>query len=632
MTRSNRGAQISGLLVGLWVLSTWATWGNDHGATPETATLLEVGGAPVVGSIGAPSDVDFFRIDLVGNASVDVRTSGRTDTRGQMLDGFGAWIASDDDSGARDNFQFVADLEPGIYYVQVSGSIGDYSVAAQLADARDHGDTAATATLLKLYNETDLARVTPNALLATASRIWPSTADVDVFRLDVARDAANVTVRTAGTTDTHGRVLDGAQNELASNDADGGFQIEVRLDAGTYYVEVGGHEVGGYRVLAWESGEPCECEATLPSVDRSIIRYLTDPIDRGESPGLIAAIIDAQGILAIAADGIRRVGSPEPLLVTDSFHIGSNTKAMTSVMLATLVEDGTFEDGWETTLGDTFPELRGEIHAGFIDATLWQFVTMASGIRPNPSNWWAHLDKGIVERRYAILRDELAEPPAFAAGSHNYSNLGYMVAGAMAERVTGESWEHLMRERLFGPLGMEGAGFGPPGTLGEVDQPWGHRRDAASGTWKPNQQDNAQALGPAGTIHLTVEDWAKFITLWLPERPPRILDRQALDRLIRPTVGSYAAGWYTYNRAWAQGVALQHSGSNTSWYTTLWVAPALGRAYLVAANSAEPDLDDTFWLLDEIVASLINHVHESNAAARFPVKVGRDPVWVQMAD
>ena len=276
---------------------------DDHGETPETATLLEVGGAPVVGSISGDADVDVFRIDLVGSASVEIRASGQTDTRGELLDGSGGRISSDESSGADENFRIVSDLEPGIYYVAVSGSAGDYSVFARLGDAPDHGDTAATATLLTLYNKVDLARISPNVLLATAGRIWPSTGDVDVFRLDVPRDAAEVTIRTAGSTDTYGRVLDGALNELAADDRERSFRLEVRLDVGTYYVEVGGHEVGTYRVLAWDSGEPCECEVALPGIDRSIVRYLTGPIDENASPGLVAAIVDAQGFVRLRRTG-----------------------------------------------------------------------------------------------------------------------------------------------------------------------------------------------------------------------------------------------------------------------------------------------------------------------------------------
>lgn len=47
-----------------------------------------------------------------------------------------------------------------------------------------------------------------------------------------------------------------------------------------------------------------------------------------------------------------------------------------------------------------------------------------------------------------------------------------------------------------------------------------------------------------------------------------------------------------------------HDGSNGSWFTILWIAPKIGHAYLVAANSAEPDVSQTFMLLDGIVANL----------------------------
>ena len=273
------------------------------------------------------------------------------------------------------------------------------------------------------------------------------------------------------------------------------------------------------------------------TIDASVGRLLTNPIRRSASPGLIAAVVDREGVGAIAAAGVRKAGHPQPLLTTDVIHIGSNTKAMTSVLLAGLVRDGVFANGWNTTIGDVFPDL--------------------------------------------------------AAG------------GAMAERVTGRRWETLMRELLFTPLGMSSAGFGAPGAAGRLEQPWGHRRDPASGDWVPNPEDNAAALGPAGTVHVTIRDWARFMALWLPEAPPAVLDREAVDRLITPASGDYAAGWIVAPRSWARGVAITHSGCNTSWCATLWIAPQVGRAYVAAANSAEPDPDRTLRLLDGIVANLI---------------------------
>ena len=73
-----------------------------------------------------------------------------------------------------------------------------------------------------------------------------------------------MTVRSAGALDTYAYLRDADGMELAMDDGDGAFRIEATLDAGVYYVEVGGHETGRYRVLAWgESQEPCDCAADV---------------------------------------------------------------------------------------------------------------------------------------------------------------------------------------------------------------------------------------------------------------------------------------------------------------------------------------------------------------------------------
>ena len=337
----------------------------------------------------------------------------------------------------------------------------------------------------------------------------------------------------------------------------------------------------------------------------SIRDLITDPIKRGASPGLVAAVIDRRGVRAVAAAGVRKAGHSQPLLATDSVHIGSNAKAMTATMLAVLVQDGAFARGWNTTIGEVFPELHADVHPTYHSVTLWQLVTMTGGIKCDAADWHAHGDACLTLRRYRIVRDNLVDPPTAAVGKHLYSNLGYVVAGAMAERVSAGSWESLMQERLFAPLGISSAGFGAPGVPGELDQPWGHRRDPDSGYWVPSQLDNAAALGPAGTVHITINDWARFVALWLDDEPPASLDRGTLDRLITPVARRYAAGWRVERRSWARSRAVTHDGSNGSWYTILRLAPRVGRAYVVAANSAEADVSRTVLLLDSIVSDLI---------------------------
>jgi CubicO group peptidase (beta-lactamase class C family) len=93
-------------------------------------------------------------------------------------------------------------------------------------------------------------------------------------------------------------------------------------------------------------------------------------------------------------------------------------------------------------------------------------------------------------------------------GEHLYSNGGYIVAGAMLEALTGQTWETLMEQELFQPLGITTAGFGAPGTSAVRDQPWGHLR--SGGTWTPLSPgpgaDNPAAIGPAGTVHIALSD------------------------------------------------------------------------------------------------------------------------------
>ena len=265
-------------------------------------------------------------------------------------------------------------------------------------------------------------------------------------------------------------------------------------------------------------------------VDHSIGKYLSEPVAQGKAPAMWAAIVNENGIEAIAAAGVRKRGSPAKATIDDQIHIGSLTKAMTSVLLARLVADGVFTNGWRTTIAEVFPELERKMHASYREVTLDELVRHRSGLAHSATNWWAYRDRDIKKRRYRQLKANLRNRPAGIRGDFLYSNLGYMVAGAMAERVTGQSWEELMRKHLFGPLGMNRSGFGVPGTRDEVDEPWGHRR-GKTGRWKGAQIDNEASLGPAGTVHLTLGDYAKFARLWFENADPEILNREQLEEL-----------------------------------------------------------------------------------------------------
>ena len=108
------------------------------------------------------------------------------------------------------------------------------------------------------------------------------------------------------------------------------------------------------------------------------------------------------------------------MLVNDLIHIGSYAKAMTATMLATLVADGTFKNGWQTTISEVFPEILSLIHEEYTGVSLWELLDHTSGIAGNAQDWWIYQDMDIIERRYAILNENLMDAPAGIRGEYKY--------------------------------------------------------------------------------------------------------------------------------------------------------------------------------------------------------------------
>lgn len=372
-----------------------------------------------------------------------------------------------------------------------------------------------------------------------------------------------------------------------------GDTFRVQYGVCVYTGERGGAQAySEYQKLIGEVAPAESAEAS-----EEIRRALEEIVAARKIPGMVAAIADSRGVIATGAAGVLKAGAEPKLTADDLVHIGSCTKAMTSTVLATLVAEGALR--WDSTLIEVIPALKDAIHPDYHTVTLWELVSHRARFPANAQNWWAHATMELKARRLEHLKDNLREAPVPPVGGYLYSNLGYVAAGCMAEAVTGETWETLIRARLFEPLGMTSAGFGPPGTPGQTDQPWGHIKEGND--WRPMQFDNPEALGPAGRVHCTPADWAKFAALQLPSRAPRILDRPQLDRLIVPT-GDYAAGWGVVQREWAGGTALTHMGSNTLWFAIVWVAPATDRVYLVAMNAGG---DEAAAICDGAIGRLI---------------------------
>ena len=328
-------------------------------------------------------------------------------------------------------------------------------------------------------------------------------------------------------------------------------------------------------------------------------------------PAMAAAVVLSGKTVAVDAVGVRKHGGKEPVTVDDKFHIGSDTKAMTATLLATFVEQGKLK--WETTLAEVFPDWAAEMNPAYRKVTVEQLLTNRGGFpgRTEPAGKTlldVHRLPGMVrERRTAYIRMIWrGEPEATPGTRFIYSNAGYTVAGAIAEKIADAPYEELIQSRVFVPLGIKSAGFGAMGTPGKDDQPWQHRvtNGKIQAIGPGPFSDNPPAIAPAGTVHCSIGDWAKFVDAHARgEKAGGILKPETFRRLHTPPAGGdYAMGWGTAERGWGGGRVLTHAGSNTMNYAVAWVAPRKEFAVCVATNVGG---DGAARACDEVAAASI---------------------------
>src|SRR4029079_6339969 len=114
---------------------------------------------------------------------------------------------------------------------------------------------------------------------------------------------------------------------------------------------------------------------------RAKIDDLSEILTRGRDepnlPAVAAAAMKDGKLLALGAEGVRKVGDPTPVNSTDKFHIGSCTKAMTATLAAMFVERGKLR--WTDTLAEIFPERATKMHPDYRLVTMEMLLAHRAG-------------------------------------------------------------------------------------------------------------------------------------------------------------------------------------------------------------------------------------------------------------
>lgn len=294
-------------------------------------------------------------------------------------------------------------------------------------------------------------------------------------------------------------------------------------------------------------------------------------------PALSAAILVKGQLVAKGTVGVRILGG-EQALDSDQWHIGSISKSVTATLAARLIERKLI--ALSTTIEEIAPNLLSRSDSAYKKTTIYNLLTHRSGLGENPTDPGIDLfyqdQRALEVQRRDLARLALSQAPGAAPGvKFVYANDNYIVLGSLLETVTKQSWENLTRGEVFGPLNLTSAGFGPPGDGNPSKAPVGHKLE--DGKLIPvsagPRGDNPAVVGPAGTVHMSVEDLARFAYFhaagefeedgYLSPDTYRAFHKNAGDDV--------ALGWFTQD--WRGHRLLTHTGSNGAWYAMIVAAP-----------------------------------------------------------
>jgi CubicO group peptidase (beta-lactamase class C family) len=175
----------------------------------------------------------------------------------------------------------------------------------------------------------------------------------------------------------------------------------------------------------------------------------TEAMDEWKIPGLAIAVVQDREVALVRAYGLRDVEAGLKVTTDTQFLIGSITKSFTSTGLALLMDERRLD--WKKPVRDYIPEFRLHDDVATDRITVRDLLCHHSGL---PRHDWIWMP-GDLSPAQMLAAMRYLEPSDDIRSTFQYQNLGYFVAGMVAERISGQSWTEFTRARLTDKLHMD---------------------------------------------------------------------------------------------------------------------------------------------------------------------------------
>jgi CubicO group peptidase (beta-lactamase class C family) len=332
---------------------------------------------------------------------------------------------------------------------------------------------------------------------------------------------------------------------------------------------------------------------------------IAEAMDEWKIPGLAIAVVQNGETPIVKAYGQRDVEAGLPVTTDTHFAICSITKSFTATGLALLVDERRLD--WKRPVRDYIPEFRLHDAVATERVTVRDLLCHHSGL---PRHDWIHMP-GDLSPAQMLAAMRYLEPSRDIRDTFQYQNLGYLVAGMVAERISGQSWTDFTRARLTDKLHM---------TVTFTAKDLAAAADAAV----PYAMDGDNRLraklwpistAPAGGINTSISDFASWLRLHLDKgefEGQRLLSPGMIRELQTPRVHVMAAEFAEMGEVhYGLGLGVlsyrgervvSHGGGWIGWSTLMTMLPDRGVGIAVFTNRDASPVSDilTNYVVDRV--------------------------------
>lgn len=341
-------------------------------------------------------------------------------------------------------------------------------------------------------------------------------------------------------------------------------------------------------------------------------------MQRYQAPGLGVALLLNGKVVMAKGYGVRDLASQKPVTPNTLFSVASVTKSFTSLAVMQQVASGRLD--LDVPVRQYLPQLQfSNNHLGQ-KITLRHLLANSSGL--SREDGWL-FDHNLNSRQQLLAGIAQIPINQEAGRAFQYSNQNYLLAAAVLEQSSGQSWEDFVQERILAPLQMKESYllYNQALSTGRLATPYSLAPNGVQPISNYQQfasDDRWSMMAPAGGILASINDLATYALFHLNAQPA-LISRSLLQESHRPQVAvgyahdplranflddvrGYGLGWYIGEYRGIKGFG--HGGNFPGYTSMVYLLPqqALGIVLLTNLNAANDFLDTTrLMLLEEML-------------------------------